>query len=98
MSIGERTGKSRKPTLGQREDHEKNADTVPAGFPEDAMDVDQIQHFFDHLVCPRPPLAPELGTCNGIQLIVNLNLVLLILVCLVLQGVPPLPIFIDAET
>jgi len=98
MSIGEQRGKSGRLTLGQRQDHEENADTVPTGFPEDSMNVDQIEHFFDHLVCSCPPLVAELGTCIGVELIVNINLVLLILVYMVLQGVQRLAVLIDTET
>jgi len=84
-------------TLGQWQDHEENADTIPAGFPEDSVNIDQIEHLFDHLVCSGPPLGAELGACIGIELIVNINLVLLILVYVVFQGVQRLAVLVDSE-
>jgi hypothetical protein len=84
-------------TLGQWQDHEENADAIPTGFPEDSMDVDQIEHLFDHLVGPGPPLVAELGTGIGIEVVVNVNLVLLILEDVVLQGVQRLAVLVDSE-
>ena len=84
-------------TLGQWQDHEENADAVPTGLPKDSVDVDQIEHLFDHLVGLDPPLVAELGARVGIELIVDINLVLLVLVYVVLQGVHRLAVLIDAE-
>ena len=84
-------------TLGQREDHEDNADAVPTWFPEDSMNVDQIEHLLDHFVCPGPPLCAELGACIGIELVVDVNLVLLILVYVVFQGIEGLAVLVDSE-
>ena len=84
-------------TLGQRQDHEENADAIPTGFPEDSMDVDQIEHLFDHVVCSGPPLGAEFCARVGIELIVNISLVLLILVYVVFQGVHRLAVLVDSE-
>ena len=84
-------------TLGQWQDHEENADAIPTGLPEDSVDVDQIEHLFDHLVGFHPPLVAELCTRIGVELIVNINLVLLILVYVVFQGVQRLAVLVDAE-
>lgn len=84
-------------TLGQRQDHEENADAIPTGLPEDSMNVDQIEHLFDHLVGSGPPLGAELGACIGIELVVNINLVLLILVYVVFQGIHGLAILVDSK-
>lgn len=85
-------------TLGQWQDHEENADAVPTGFPEDSVHVDQIEHLFDHLVCSGPPLGAKFGACIGIEVVVNINLVLLILVYVVFQGVQRPAIFVDTKT
>ena len=84
-------------TLGQWQDHEENADAIPTGLPEDSMDVDQIEHLFDHLVGSGPPLVAELRARIGIELVVNINLVLLVLVYVVLQGVHRLAVLVDSE-
>jgi len=84
-------------TLSQWQDHEDNADAVPTGFPEDSVDVDQIEHLFDHLVGPGPPLCAELGAGIGIELVVYVNLVVLVLVYVVSQGVHRLTILVDPE-
>lgn len=84
-------------TLGQWQDHEENADAIPTGLPEDSMDVDQIEHLFDHLVGFHPPLVAELCTGIGVELIVNVDLVLLVLVYVVLQGVHRLAVLVDSE-
>jgi len=85
-------------TLGQWQDHEENADAIPAGLPEDSMNVDQIEHLFDHLVGSGPPLGAELGASIGVELVVNVNLVLLVLVYVVFQGVQRLAVLVDSET
>jgi len=84
-------------TLGQWEDKDEDADAVPTGLPEDSMNVDEIEHLFDHLVCFGPPLGAELGTRVGIELVVNTNLVLLILVYVVFQGVQRLTVLVDSK-
>jgi len=84
--------------LGQWQDHEENADTIPTGFPEYTVNVDQVEHLFDHLVGPGPPLGAELGARIGIELVVNINLVLLVLVYVVFQGVQRLAVLVDSET
>ena len=85
-------------TLGQWQDHEENADTIPTGFPEDAVNVDQIEHLFDHLIGPVPPLGAEFGASIGIELVVNISLVLLVLVYVVFQGIHQLAILVDSKT
>ena len=84
-------------TLGQWQDQDENADAVPTGLPEDSMNVDQIEHLLDHLVCSGPPLGAELGAGIGVELVVNINLVLLILVYVVFQGVQGLAVLVDSE-
>ena len=84
-------------TLGQWQDHEENADAIPTGFPEDSVNVDQIEHLLDHLVGSRPPLVAELGARIGVELIVNINLVLVVLVYVVVQGIQGLAVLVDAE-
>jgi uncharacterized membrane protein YqaE (UPF0057 family) len=84
-------------TLGQWQDHEDDADAIPTGFPEDSMNVDQVEHLFDHLVGLVPPLGAELGTGVGVELIVNISLVLLILVYVVFEGVRRLSVLVDTE-
>lgn len=83
--------------MGQRQDHEENADAIPTGLPEDAVNVDQIEHLFDHLVGSRSPFGTELGTGIGIELVVHINLVLLVLVYVVFQGVHRLAVLVDTE-
>jgi len=85
-------------TLGQRQDHEENANAIPTGFPEDSVNVDQIEHLLDHLVGSGPPLGTKLGTGIGVEMVVNVNLVVLILVYVVFQGVLQLAILVDTET
>ena len=84
-------------TLGQWQDHEENADAIPTGFSEDSMNIDQIEHLFDHLVGSGPPLCAELGASIGIELVVYVNLVVLVLVYVVSQGVHRLTILVDPE-
>jgi len=84
-------------TLGQWQDHEENADAIPTGFPEDPVNVDQIEHLLDHLVGSRPPLAAELGAGIGVELIVNVDLVLVVLVYVVVQGIEGLAVLVDSE-
>ena len=102
LSNEEQRGRSRKHsgalTLGQGQDHEKNANAIPTGFPEDSVNVDEPEHLFDHFVGPCPPLGAELGACVGVELIVNVDLALLILVYVVFQGVQRVAIFVDAKT
>lgn len=84
-------------TLGQRQDHEEDADAIPTGLPEDAVNVDQIEHLFDHVVGSRSPLGTELGAGIGIELVVYINLVLLVLVYVVFQGIHRLAVFVNTE-
>ena len=84
-------------TLGQWQDHEENADAIPTGFPEDSVNVDQVEHLFDHLVGSRPPLVTELCTGVRVELIVNVNLVLVVLVYVVFQGIQGLAVLVDTE-
>ena len=84
-------------TLGQWQDHEENADAIPTGSPEDPVNVDQIEHLLDHLVGSGSPLATELGASVGVELVVDVNLVLVVLVYVVLQGIEGLAVFVDAE-
>jgi hypothetical protein len=83
--------------LGQGQDHHEDADAVPTGLPEDSVNVDQVEHLFDHLVCPCPPLGAKLGARIGIELIVNIDLVLLVLVYVVLQGIQRLTVLVDSK-
>ena len=83
--------------MGQWQDHEEDADAVPTGLPEDSVNVDQIEHLFDHLVCSGPPLVAELCARIGIELVVNINLVLLVLVYVVFQGIRRLAVLVDSE-
>ena len=62
------------------------------------MNVDQVEHLFDHLVCPCSPLGAELGTRIGIELIVNIDLVLLVLVYVVFQRIERLAVLVDSKT
>jgi len=61
------------------------------------VNVDEVEHLFDHLVGSGPPLGAELCTRIGIELIVNINLVLLILVYVVFQGIQRLAVLVDSE-
>ena len=61
------------------------------------MNVDQVEHLFDHLVSSRPPLVAELGAGIGVELIVDINLVLVVLVYVVFQGIQGLAMLVDTE-
>ena len=69
--MGRRGGRYRSPTLCQRQEKMQSTYTIPGGFPQDTVDINQMEHFSNHFVGSFTSVAD-----NGISMMMFFNAIL----------------------